>query len=211
MRQTSSPKSQGIRPFTPWNEKFAENTPMASQRRYSSGVMPARSREAEPMPCTCTGTPLAPIDKAVRNVAQAVPAVFSLRARLPGQALRRGEQIGTGHHALGRHLQAGHGVEQCAPHQQGIHAAQRRAGLAVARVHAIGNGDLRVAGGRVEPVLDQLAMTFDPEVIDVAVGQVQQAVRLAGRRGNAVEHLRRAVVLDSSQPRSSSSRTAGCS
>ena len=70
---------------------------MASQRRYSSGVMPARSREAEPMPCTCTGTPLAPIDKAVRNVAQAVPAVFSLRARLPGQALRRGNrsELGT--------------------------------------------------------------------------------------------------------------------
>lgn len=50
---------------------------MASQRRYSSGVMPARSREAEPMPCTCTGTPLAPIDKAVRNVWRRPSQLFS--------------------------------------------------------------------------------------------------------------------------------------
>ena len=63
-----------------------------------------------------------------QRVAQAVPAVFSLRARLPGQALRRGEQIGTGHHALGRHLQAGHGIEhtRAAPAGDTCCAAPRR-------------------------------------------------------------------------------------
>ncbi|CPP07366.1 Uncharacterised protein [Bordetella pertussis] len=122
------------------------------------------------------------------------PVVGHARAHLPRQALRRREQVGAGHHALGRHFQAGHRVEQRTAGQQWIHGAQRRAGFAVARRHAIGNRDLRVAGRRVQAVLDQLAVPLHPHRVSVAIRQIQQAVGLPAGGGVAVEHLGAAIV-----------------
>ena len=133
--------------------------------------------------------------RGAQGMAQPFPAVLDLRAHLPRQALRGGEQVGAGHHALGRHLEAGDRIEQRAAYQQRIHAAQRGAGFAVAGRHAVGDGDLGVARGRVQAVFHQLAMALHPQVVDVAVGQVQQAVGLSRGGGGAVEHLGGAVVL----------------
>ena len=99
---------------------------MASQRRYSSGVMPARSREAEPMPCTARA-PLAPIDKAVRNVWRRPSQLFfSLRPVCQGRrAPRNRSELGTT--PSGGTFPATASNTRAAP--AGIHAAQRRAGL----------------------------------------------------------------------------------
>ena len=146
-----------------------------------------------------------------QRVAQAVPAFSACGPVCQGRRCAAGNrsELGTTPSAA---PSGGHGIEQRAPHQQGIHAAQRRAGSRrcahsrrrewrSARRRRARRARPRSAGDDVRPRGYRCR------------GRSGPAGRKAGRTSrNTVEHLRRAVVLSTAaSPGLPVPRTAGCS
>src|SRR5690606_17871657 len=131
-----------------------------------------------------------------QGVIQTVPVVADARRSLPGIPLYAREQIGTEDHALLRRFMAGYGIEQGLTRQKRINRTQLRAGFAAARGDVVWNVELRIAYRSTQAFVKDLTLPLCPQFVDVLVGKVEQAERLAAGSFGAGEHMGVARVVD---------------